>query len=111
MAFFVSWVRIFFGASFPNLELLAHPPKLAEDFLPALSPVLGKPPVVVGSFVVSAGFLPAKKAKNPAVSIMMIMAVMIIFVGLFINYSSEFVVSSVLKNWLLLKSTRLGFMV
>src|SRR3989339_308647 len=85
MAFFVSWVRIFFGASFPNLELLAPPPKLAEDFLPALSPVSGKPPVVVGSFVVSTGFLPAKKAKNPAASIMMIIAVMIIFVVLFIT--------------------------
>src|SRR3989344_6437535 len=111
MAFFVSWVRIFLGSSFPNLELLFPPPKLAEDFLPALSPVSGKPPVVVGSLVTSAGFLPAKKAKNPAANIMMIMAVMIIFVVLFINYSSEVVVVFSLKNWLSLKLTRLGLMV
>src|SRR3989338_5577602 len=85
MAFSVSWVRIFFGDSLPILELLAPPPELTEDRFPALSPVSGKPPAVVGSFVVSTGFLPAKKAKNPAASIMMIMAVMIIFVVLFIT--------------------------
>src|SRR3989344_3228714 len=111
MAFSVSWVRIFFGDSLPILELLAPPPELTEDRFPALSPVSGKPPAVVGSFVVSTGFLPAKKAKNPAASIMMIMAVMIIFVVLFINYLSELVVVLSLKNWLLLKSTRLGLMV
>ena len=57
----------------PTLELL-------EDALPALSPVSGNPPVVVVSFATSAGFLPTYKAKNPAASIMMIMAVIMIFV-------------------------------
>ena len=41
--------------------------------------------------------LPDKKAKNPAASIIMIMAIIIIFVVLFINYSSVLVVFS-LKN-------------